>query len=60
MVNGWVRSVTVRNSDMGVYTWGSVFTTISGLTLTNSKPRAWYNGHRGLWMEHGSDSMVTK
>ncbi|WIA08908.1 hypothetical protein OEZ85_008326 [Tetradesmus obliquus] len=59
VVNGWVRGVTVRNSDMGVYTWGSVFTTISGLTLTNSKPRAWYNGHRGLWMEHGSDSMVT-
>lgn len=60
VVNGWVRGVTVRNSDMGVYTWGSVFCTISDLTLTNSKQRAWYNGHRGVWMEHGSDSMLTR
>jgi hypothetical protein len=60
VVHGWVRGVTVRNSDMGVYTWGSVFVTISGLTLSNSKQRAWYNGHRGVWMEHGSDSMLSK
>lgn len=60
VVNGWIRSVTVKNSDMGIYLWGCVFTTIENVTLTNTYPRGWFNGHRGIWLEHGSDTIVKK
>ncbi|KAF8072832.1 hypothetical protein HT031_000492 [Scenedesmus sp. PABB004] len=56
--HGWVRGVGVNNSDMGVYLWGCTFTTIDDLRLSNSAPRGWLNGHRGIWMEHGSDCLV--
>lgn len=60
VANGWIRGVTVVNADMGIYLWGCVFTSIDSVTLTNSQPRGWYNGHRGVWMEHGSDTMLKK
>lgn len=59
VANSWVRGVTISNSDMGVYLWGAVFTTLDGVLLTNSKPRGWFNGHRGIWIEHGSDCLIT-
>eukprot|EP00879_Flechtneria_rotunda_P032519 GHRR01035736.1.p1 GENE.GHRR01035736.1~~GHRR01035736.1.p1 ORF type:complete len:835 (+),score=148.35 GHRR01035736.1:180-2684(+) len=58
VVNGWVRGVTVVNSDMGLYLWGCVWTQVDDIILTNSVSRGWYNGHRGMWMEHGSDCLI--
>lgn len=61
MVNGWVRGVTVNNGDMGVYFWGTAFCTIEDLVLAATpRVRAWQNGHRGIWLEHGSDNMLRK
>lgn len=61
VVNGWVRGVTVRNGDMGVYLWGTAFCVVEDLVLTSyPRERAWYNGHRGVWLEHGSDSILKK
>lgn len=61
VVNGWVKDVAVVNSDMGVYFWGSAFCTIDGLTIANDGgSRGWFNGHRGIWLEHGSDNLYIR
>jgi hypothetical protein len=40
---------------------GTVFTTIDGLELVSTpSQRGWFNGHRGVWMEHGSDNIMKK
>jgi hypothetical protein len=60
VVNGWVRNVQIVNADCGFYSWGSVFTTVDGLSLYTTKSRGEYAGHRGVWMERGSDNMIKK
>jgi hypothetical protein len=38
---------------------GTVFCTIEGLDLVSTPAqRGWLNGHRGVWLEHGSDNMM--
>ncbi|KAI8466265.1 MAG: hypothetical protein J3K34DRAFT_460951 [Monoraphidium minutum] len=57
--NGWVRGVRVENGDMGVYFWGTVFCTIENVDLVSTpRDRGWHNGHRGVWLEHGSDNVM--
>ena len=59
--NGWVRGVRVENGDMGVYFWGTVFCTLDDLELVSTPvQRGWFNGHRGVWLEHGSDNLMKK
>lgn len=60
IANGWVRSVTVLNGDMAVYLWGCVFTSIDSVTVASKPSRGYFGGHRGVWMEHGSDTLVKK
>ncbi len=44
-----------------VYLWGSVFCTIDGLVVNNQGgSRGWFNGHRGIWLEHGSDNLCIR
>jgi hypothetical protein len=38
-----------------------VFCTIEGLDLASTpSQRGWLNGHRGVWLEHGSDNLMKK
>ena len=61
VANGWVRNVEVVNGDLGLYLWGAVFTTVDNLVLAaRPSPRGFYNGHRGIWSEHGSDNLFRK
>ncbi|GBF97581.1 hypothetical protein Rsub_10717 [Raphidocelis subcapitata] len=58
VVNGWVKDVDVVNSDMGFYSWGSAFCTVDGLRLGATESRGALDGHRGVWLERGSDNLV--
>ncbi len=43
-----------------VYLWGTVWTTVDGLVVDNQGgSRGWYNGHRGIWLEHGQENVYT-
>ena len=61
VANGWIRDVNVINGDMGLYLWGTVFCQVEDVEV-GSKPveRGWFNGHRGIWLEHGSDTLFKK
>ncbi|KIY99225.1 hypothetical protein MNEG_8737, partial [Monoraphidium neglectum] len=59
VANGWVKDVSIENSDMGVYFWGCVFCSIEGLVLASvPAERGPESGHRGIWLDHGSDSLI--
>jgi hypothetical protein len=61
VANGWVKDVSIENSDMGVYFWGCVFCSIEGLVLASvPAERGPESGHRGIWLDHGSDSLIRK
>lgn len=51
----------------GVYFWGAQHCTVTDLEIAYSKPRYTpqcacgnQNGHRGVWMERGSDNLLTR
>jgi hypothetical protein len=46
---------------MGVYFWGTAFCVVEDVVLTAfPRERNWFNGHRGIWLEHGSDTILKK
>jgi hypothetical protein len=51
---------TRNASCMRAHSWGSTFTTVDGLTISTTAPRGEFGGHRGIWLEHGSDNLVKK
>jgi hypothetical protein len=57
LAHSWVRDVRIHNSDSGFYSWGMVFCTILNLEIS-SGPRGFDNGHRGIWLERGSDNLI--
>ena len=49
----------VENGDLGLYLWGCVFCSVEGLELADApEPRGTEAGHRGVWLEHGSDTLM--
>lgn len=54
-----MRDVRIVNSDSAFYSWGMVFSTISGLEVASGN-RGYDNGHRGIWLERGQDNLIEK
>ena len=66
VADGWVRDVTIVNSDAGVYLWGAQSCAVDNVRIATTRPRGNasdptignQNGHRGVWLEHGADNLV--
>jgi len=66
VADGWVRNVRVLNADAAVYWWGTQSCSVESVVIDATEPRGNYsnptimnqNGHRGVWLEHGSDNLV--
>jgi hypothetical protein len=60
VAHGWLRGLSILNSDSAIYLWGCTFVSVEDLLLDVSQSRGAYDGHRGVWLEHGSDTLVKK
>ena len=57
----FMKNVRVLNADSAVYMWGALHTTLEGVEVGTPAPRGPEGaGHRGIWLEHGAENLVTR
>ncbi len=63
LYNSFVRNVNIWNSDSGIYSWGSAQCTFTDIVVglaAGCKRGTGADGHRGVWLEHGTENLVTR